>query len=611
MYGYTFEDVPDFNVNLKNCVIRVHDTVTRSVPMVRSLECGVVGAIPYISETRDAAASLLGASKRFLAAQPTPLPAALDDFLKFVDEDIKDWPELTNADLSVEHWLANSNLPETKKSKIRLANVYYLENKGDLDYACSIFVQVRRFKYLRRILDDRSESHVYDIFVKFNVILGFTKDEFMPKLKPCRGINSRSNGMKSILGPAIHAIEDWVFNNVPEFIKRTPMNKRAAQIKLLDRPGAHTGAGDFTTYESSIRPELINVCESRLYHHMIKDQNFLMWIECISAEQHIIGRGCDIFMDAARMSGEMNTSIGNGFTTRELLRYAFHKQGCLEPLLRVEGDDSIFSYFGPRLDTRLFTDLGFTMVLKEAPLNELSFCGMVFDTTTEIIITDPFYVMASCGMSSTAVGASQQTVHTLTASKGLNMMFQYAGCPILPQLGQRFYRTACANAKMTDEAMRESIRYYVDRSQRFNWWDKQKTVDATFFDHLRDPPSSTRELFCKLYHITPECQKCIERELDTGNGWLHSEIMNTLYTVSFHEDAPTSTWIENWNHAFVATSTPVRRCNRIVNRDVAKQFKHKRNKNTGNAHTSCDVRRLWDSDADNVASPFTTPAWCP
>lgn len=553
-----------------------------------------------MSECRDSATALAAASKRFLAAQPPVDPEALAEFEAFVQRDIADFPVFSKLDLDIDLWLAKTRLPESTKTRIREADLYYVANKVDLDYACEQFLDCRSFESLRR----RVSPIVYNKFSHFNWLNGFTKAEFMLVLKAARGINARTNGMKARLGPALHFVEDYLYSLV-EFIKHVPIVDRPANIMALSRPGCRAGAGDFTTYESSIQREFARVCELALYKHMCPEEhNFLNWIQCLYCEQHVVGRGWEIYMDSSRMSGDMNTSGGNGFSTRELLRYGFWKNGNTDVMMRIEGDDSIFTYYGPPLRAEIFTPLGFRMTLNEGELNKLSFCGMVFDTMTNIVVTNPFYVMATCGFSNTAVGASIRTLITLTASKGLNMMFQYAGCPILAALGARFFRTACREAGMSETEMRQSVLKYLEKSDRINWWEKEYLTAAAQGERKITTPTSTRQTFAELYQITVETQIAIEQKLNSGEGWWSDPIMQTLYSSVEIDGISMVPWIQNWCGAVAGTSTPVR----IVNRPITSgPCLNTRRDDLG----SGELLSIFTKEPTNVSRTDATPEWWP
>ncbi len=80
------------------------------------------------------------------------------------------------------------------------------------------------------------------------------------------------------------------------------------------------------------------------------------------------------------MSGEMNTSLGNGFSNLMFMLYACEIQG-IECDGIVEGDDGAFALSlkpGQKFDESIFAEMGLTIKLeKHTDLMSMSFCGIL------------------------------------------------------------------------------------------------------------------------------------------------------------------------------------------------------------------------------------------
>jgi hypothetical protein len=143
------------------------------------------------------------------------------------------------------------------------------------------------------------------------------------------------------------------------------------------------------------------------------------------------------------MSGEMTTSTGNGFSNLLVLEYLFDKKGYEELEKVVEGDDGLFP-LPPGLDITPedFLRLGWMVKVETfESLSEASFCGLVFDEQDLAILTDPRKHMAEVGVCSMKYHKTRRMKKLeLLRARGYAYVYQYAGCPILQDLGLAILR---------------------------------------------------------------------------------------------------------------------------------------------------------------------------
>ena len=164
-------------------------------------------------------------------------------------------------------------------------------------------------------------------------------------------------------------------------------------IDKLWLPGSSYVATDYTAYESHFVAELMEAIEFVLYEHMtqhLKEGPRFMELMrgVLAGKRKAQFKYFDVEVNATRMSGEMNTSLGNGFANLMLFEFACHKVGS-ECVGVVEGDDGLFRVNGPIPPSNLFESLGFTIkAVTHERLETASFCGMVFDVEDRVNVSD-------------------------------------------------------------------------------------------------------------------------------------------------------------------------------------------------------------------------------
>ena len=155
-----------------------------------------------------------------------------------------------------------------------------------------------------------------------------TKAEWYEEPKPFRGIFARSDRWKARFGPLIYSIEKVAYK-LKFFIKRVPVSERATFIKEVFGIDEDIFSNDFTAFESSSHVKLIRAILQPIYSHIAKDwlDEVEEYIDVLSSTNFIRCR--DYFMKVLgrRMSGEMDTSLGNGLLNIVILCYIHYLEG--------------------------------------------------------------------------------------------------------------------------------------------------------------------------------------------------------------------------------------------------------------------------------------------
>jgi len=420
-------------------------------------------------------------------------------------------PLAPDTDLTFETWLDNTNYPAWRKEELKTVEQEIFK----LDETVQLCGGGEKYKH-------------------FGVKL-FTKDECYVDFKHARGIYARSDAAKIFFGPAVKAIEQVVYSHelgFKEFIKHVPVRERAKYIdQELNVEGNVYVATDYSSYEAHFNYDLMESCEFVLYDHMLSNvpggTKLLGVMRDTWQGQNRIGNSKLLArVLACRMSGEMNTSLGNGFSNLMLMLFVCSKLGVRANGV-VEGDDGLFSFpagSSPRDED--FRSLGCDIKLvTHEKLSTASFCGLVFDEDDLEVITDPRDVIASLGWCSKRYAFSnKKTQLALLRSKALSCLHQYPACPMISE----FARTLLKLTRSYDITK-------VLNSRNTSWWERNKLVEAVKMTtiELTEPRVigfGTRCLVEELYGISIEDQQTFEQLMKDKNDLLPIEF-SPLYEV--------------------------------------------------------------------------------
>jgi len=496
----------DPSVKIKN--VRESNQTERK-PVAVSLGCHVKGvALPHV-DPGDARTMLDGVRKRFACQMPGRNKELLDELREFVKRKIPKMfkPLSPTSDVSVETWLESTKYPLWRKKQL--------------------------IDCWKRAQDPNDP--------KYSEVKSFIKDETYVDWKHARGINSRDDVKKCQIGPIFRLIEKEVFK-LPNFIKKVPVRDRPQY--LIDRhykPGLRYAGTDFSQFEAHFDRELMEAIEFQLYEYMVSElpagpEWMRIVREVISGVNKCVYKFFTLFIEARRMSGEMNTSLGNGFANLMLLLFMFHKMGEeVDPT--VEGDDGITGFSGKVPDKNLISDLGLCLKMDVyEELTHASFCGMVFDFKARNIITNPSTELAAFGWTTSQYAKSSVNRHkALLRAKAFSMAYQYPGCPILWKLAQYGLRVT-EGLKAKPSRMNEYEREQFLEMISFVNDNKLKGLPEI---PIIEPSIATRQLVEKLYGITIDAQLRIEEYLDNkteisplDHGQIHT-IMSRTWEVYF------------------------------------------------------------------------------
>lgn len=403
-----------------------------------------------------------GLKQRLMREIPPANAARLAAFKKFVGDEVAKLPKAKVPEF--EDWLASTSYNESRKNQLR-------EAKESLGGGRPTKRQASR-------------------------IQTFGKREAYTCYKHLRLINSRADVFKAWSGPLFKAVEEVVYG-LPEFIKHVPVAERPERIRALKMAGRRYFATDFTAYESHFTSEFLDACECQLYRHCLSsftDVDFLC--DTLMGWNKLRSRtGVKAEVRGRRMSGDMCTSLGNGFANLMLAKFMAHELGgSIEGY--VEGDDGIFSS-SVELTKEAYASMGFTIKIEEVedPC-AASFCGLVFSESGEII-RDPRRFVGTFGWTQSFLYAGSKIMDELLRAKALSAAYETPQCPIVGA----FARYALGITRgVRPRFVEDGYHHPPDE------------VEVPAFN----PADDTRHLFEQLYDIPRAVQLQIEAHVMRG-----------------------------------------------------------------------------------------------
>jgi len=494
-YGYRYGEVPLAKLGLmkekvKFSRIRENDYTIRPPVLVSFIWYWVGACLPHCCSW-DPWTMVAGVRKRFAMRPPKANKKVIRGFQRFVKKWIRKnlTPVRFDADTSVETWLEKTDYPEWRKKELRDCWEKCLAMGG-----------------------------IYAV-PKFRKCKSFMKDECYVEWKFARGINARSDEFKCAVGPIFRLIEEVVFKRA-EFIKKIPVAERPQYIKdrLWSLGGTYV-ATDYSSFEALFTKEVQNSCEMQLYRYMSSEvADGKEWMSLVHSTMTGMNtcqyKWFTVKLPATRMSGEMCTSLGNGFTNLMLMLYMCKRAGCKDVVGVVEGDDGLFRMRGKPPSVEDFAEIG--MVIKadiHTSLTTASFCGLVFDIEDQVNVVDIRKVLAGFGWTSAKyVEARASKLEHLMRSKALSLLYQYPGCPVLQAFGRHILRLTSKYSlrQSVQVAMRNANVYERQRLREMAEALERRKWELPF----REVPMNTRFLVEQLYGVSVESQLALEKHFN-------------------------------------------------------------------------------------------------
>lgn len=292
------------------------------------------------------------------------------------------------------------------------------------------------------------------------------------------------------------------------FIKHVPSNLRARFVEeRLGRPGLRVMATDYTSFESHFTRDMMEDCEFQLYEfmtrHLMEGPEWYRTIKELLGTNHCKFRNVKALVEAGRMSGEMNTSLGNSFTNLMMYLFIHEQLGNTDADCLIEGDDCLGVYNGKDPTAAMYSELGFTVKIEfPKSINSASFCGQIF-TSNHVVVTDPIKTYLNIGWAPRIYASSSaKTRRELLNSKARSLLYEHSGAPVVTSLARYI--------------LKHTTHYRVIAQ---NGYEKQKVLTACKAPLVYKPVSmEARELVQDLFGVPILAQILAEKWFDEQDG---------------------------------------------------------------------------------------------
>lgn len=212
----------------------------------------------------------------------------------------------------------------------------------------------------------------------------FIKREITEEVKEPRIISSRTDTFKAVVAPYVKLIEDAIYDE--HFIKHCSPPEVQERIGRVLSGYEYFYETDYSSFESSFSKPFIQACEYQLFKHMLSNNPEIWRVveKAMTGDNVLVCPDLWATLPGSRMSGEMWTSLANGFSNMMMIRYMAHllyKEKAFTYDFIVEGDDGLIGTTS-EFDLSVVSRLGFRLTLRKGShINDLSFCGMILGPT--------------------------------------------------------------------------------------------------------------------------------------------------------------------------------------------------------------------------------------
>jgi hypothetical protein len=366
-------------------------------------------------------------------------------------------------------------------------------------------------KSVQEAYDQLSASEMDDFWHKMH---GKREPYFL--FKYMRGINGLSFQCRARFGPATTDIEESLVDQLrfaidlddgsgwmPHFLKGCNNEEKIAYMSQLpDVPCVQT---DFSSFEGSFDKNMIRICETQLFIHMLKhtDQNGLIadFLKATS-KAHVKNPHLTYVGPPFRMSGDMWTSIFNGFANLMLMKFVAAEMKWEKLQGFVEGDDGLFLIGGDLPPDSLFQKLGFKLKLEkyERPC-EAGFCHLHW--AGERAVVDPRTSLLKCVWTMSNLMHSEKHLKDLAVAKAFSLIMMAPGNPITASFARAMLRLYGFSGSWSPKCLEPN-----------KWWGKQliKNFDQSLTDLT--PTLGQRMMVEKLFNISLAQQYRCEEYFD-------------------------------------------------------------------------------------------------
>lgn len=237
-----------------------------------------------------------------------------------------------------------------------------LEAPMDMDEWLSRFTPVRREQIRAAGLNKPND------LVEF-----FQKIEQLDDCKHPRAIQARVDEFKAAAGPWIAAFEMKCRESLPIFIKGLTPQQKAEKIDRLYQRALTAFELDFSRFDRSLTVDLLEATEHRIYKHCLPEPIARLMTMQLNSRVRTRNNAAYV-VNGTRMSGDVNTSIGNCLVVACLM---LALKLPLDSFL-VEGDDMlavVTEKEKARIDASILEAAGLSPKIRFIETQQAEFCS--------------------------------------------------------------------------------------------------------------------------------------------------------------------------------------------------------------------------------------------
>jgi len=485
LIGYRVTDFKElFNKELvtQRASIQIKNTLSKRHYVGAALPIFIENVCPYVPDNNSILGKLMSTFKRLLQLPP----------------EIKNYQEQKSFVRSLLH-----------------SCLYHLSPSTDLSYK-TFRNELPHPEWRKKQLDDASVK-LPDLSPKrIAMIKSFIKREMFEEPKYPRTINARCDAAKVKYGPMIRAIEKCFYDEMGYFAKHIDVAERPKMIKTRFQRFEHIYCSDYSAFESHMTPQMMQICESQLYKFMMKhvpkgSKLATEYSAMLEGENTPQNKDLKVKVNGIRQSGEMSTSLGNGFTNMSLIIYMLWKKYGKPSLndikfwnsfdLLIEGDDALIGYNGQfELTEQDFASIGLTSKIeKHDSVETTRFCQIAFqcddlENVGEIrrILKKTFFTIAS------GFKSQPHKLMKYMQAKARSLLYEFPACPIITSIGKCLLR----NSVGTEPVWEDSWKHHPSLTEVNELLKTHKFTDRT------------RQFIARHQHISESTQKEIESIFD-------------------------------------------------------------------------------------------------
>jgi hypothetical protein len=346
----------------------------------------------------------------------------------------------------------------------------------------------------------------------------FIKAKPFPCFKNGRGIASRTDMIKAWIGPVIKQVELNVYK-CPFFVKHVPVPDRPKYIyKHVYSPGAKYMSTDYSCFEASFKAEIMHTCEFVLLKYALSDcplqLKYIKWFEQIcTGKNKMVYRDGTFTVMGKRMSGEMTTSLANGWTNFCLATFVIRRRNIR---MVIEGDDGLIAiYDSDEITAQKFLDLGFIIKIEvHKRIEEASFCGLVFDVDDMMNVVDPIQKLVEFGWyQTTSLFQKPKRLNEVLVAKAYSLLYEYPGCPVVREIAAYVFRVRRPGEFDFDHYLNRRDLSIWDRDRFLKVRDALGSEDRVKLMLARPISMKSRMLMERVFKIPVSVQFEIEKYL--------------------------------------------------------------------------------------------------